>query len=99
MTKKETKEKQKMSIQDLQAIVHRGQDRGISALSTLSKYGVSNRAYYIRCKKNGLLSWREINKTSILGKKAVKPQKRGMCGGSLQEPKNNLDNFEIIFCR
>ena len=94
MKKTTTKEKQKMAIQDLHAIVHRGQDRGISALSTLAKYGITNRAYYTQCKRNGLPSWRELNKENILVKKGVKLQKRGLCGGSLQESENDFDDFK-----
>ena len=85
--------KEKMSIRELYKIVHRGQDKGISALSTLARYGVSNRAYYTQCKRNGLPNWRSLNEKNVLVRKRAKPQKRELSGGSLEAPKNNAGDI------
>ena len=94
MKKSTIQKKYKMPIQELHQIVHEGQDKGISAISTLAKYGVTSRSYYTQCKNNNLPNWSGLNKGNILAKKKnVRIQRRELSGGSLQRPETeNFDN-------
>ena len=93
MKKSTTQKKYKMPIHELYQLVHEGQDKGIPALTTLKKYGVTSRAYYTQCKNNNLPNWRGLNKGNILAKKKnVRIQNRELSGGSLQIPE--IEDFE-----
>ena len=73
-----------MDIRDLHAIVHQGQDRGVTVKETLGKYKTSKRDYYTGCKNNNLPPWRSKNQSSVLVKKGVRQPKGGLSGGSLE---------------
>ena len=73
----------KMKIHELHKLVHQGQDNNIPVIKTLEKYGVSNRAYYTRCKNNNLPTWRDKNKEIVTTNNKNKPNKN-LFGGSLQ---------------
>ena len=86
--------KHKIPIHKIHKIVHEGPDRGISAISTLARYGVSSRAYYTQCKINGLPNWSELNKKNILVRKRIRPQKRELSGGSLEVSEDDDTHLE-----
>ena len=93
------KERHKMDIQDLHAVVHQGQDRGIPVKTTLAKYKVTDRSYYSRCKQSNLPCWRSKNGATILTGKRVRQSERGLTGGSLQggnmsKPKKSFVSFD-----
>ena len=93
------KEKQTMDIHDLHALVHQGQNKGVTVINTLKKYGVSKRAYYVGCKKNNLPSWTSKNQRTVLIKKGVKLPTNNLYGGSLITPENDKDNARVRFAK
>ena len=88
MKKIPVQEKHKMSIQEIHKEVHKGQDKDIPATTTLARYGVSSRAYYTQCKRNGLPNWTELNGQNIFVRKKLKTQRRELSGGSLEPPES-----------
>ena len=90
------KQRNKMDIRELHALVHQGQDKGVPVKVTLAKYKVTDRSYYTRCKQNNLPSWRMRNKSTIMTGKRGRQPKGNLTGGSLQggdlsKPKKSLE--------
>ena len=93
------KERHKMDIRNLHALVHQGQVKGIPVKTTLAKYKVSDRAYYTHCKRNNLPPWTSKNGTTIMVRKRPKQTNQDLVGGSLRggnlsKPKKSLATID-----